>query len=289
MELVNQTIPAFPSSAMGLNANLEKNFSWMAFPGLIRALVMLQCVVFVVIVINPETAEYFVMTSEGIAKGEYWRLLSWVFFPFASPFGSPVLGAFFMFIVLNIAFLINDSLENAWGEVRTSFYLYATFICQTLALYLAAIGVLPQLDLTNKLFYLALFFAFATVLPNFEFLLFFVLPVKVWIFAALAALGIVFNSFTYGGHALAYTLSFLPYLVWAVPRVWNWRKYRGQLSARRAKFVSQARGAEATTVHRCKICERTEVSDPDLDFRVAADGNEYCLDHLDEQGKPRPQ
>ena len=58
---------------MGLNVNLEKNFSWLAFPGLIRAIVMLQCVVFFVILINPETASYFMVTPEGIANGQYWR------------------------------------------------------------------------------------------------------------------------------------------------------------------------------------------------------------------------
>ncbi len=288
MVLVNPPIPAFVSSAMGFNANLEKNFSWMAFPGLIRAIVMLQCVVFALILIEPKTYEYFIVTPSGIANGEYWRLLSWIFFPFVSPFGAtPVLGAFFMFIILRISFLFNDSLENAWGDVRTSFYLYATIICQALALYLAAIGVLPPFDLFNRVFYLAIFFAFATIFPHFEFLLFFVLPVQIWVFAVLAGLGIIYLSFISGGHALAYGLCFLPYLIWAIPRVWNWKRYQGKLAARRAKFVSQTKGAEAASVHRCAICERTEKSHPDLDFRVATDGEEYCLDHLDTQGNPR--
>ena len=288
MVLVNQLIPAFSSSAMGLNATLEKNFSWMAFPGLIRAIVMLQCVVFAVILIEPGTANYFVVTSKGIAAGEYWRLISWIFFPFVSPFGQPVLAAFFMFIVLRIAFLFSDSLENAWGEVRTSFYVYATLACQALAFYLAATGVLPFFDFSNKIFYLSLFFAFATLFPNFQFLLFFVLPVKIWIFAVVAAVGLVLASLSLPSLGLAYGLCFLPYLVWAAPRFWNWRKFQSQISARRAKFVSQSKGAQASTVHHCEICHRTEISDPELHFRVAADGEEYCLDHLDEQGNPRP-
>jgi hypothetical protein len=28
------------------------------------------------------------------------------------------------------------------------------------------------------------------------------------------------------------------------------------------------------------VCGRTEISDPELDFRMAADGEEYCEDHL---------
>ncbi len=33
-------------------------------------------------------------------------------------------------------------------------------------------------------------------------------------------------------------------------------------------------------LHHCKVCGRTEVTAPELEFRVAADGEEYCLTHL---------
>lgn len=33
-------------------------------------------------------------------------------------------------------------------------------------------------------------------------------------------------------------------------------------------------------LHACAICHRTEVSHPDLEFRVAGDGRDYCVDHL---------
>ena len=287
MVLVNQLICPFPSIDMGFNTALEKNFSWMAFPGLIRAIVMLQCVVFAVMLVKPETEGFFLVTPEGIADGEYWRLISWIFYPFVSPFGQPVFAAFFMFIVLRIAFLFNDSLENAWGETRTSFYVYGTLLCQSLALFLAAKGVLPYFAFDSQVLYLALFFAFATLFPQVEFLLFFILPVKVWVFAALAAAGILLTSLANPAFFLAYGLCFLPYLVWGIPRLWQWRKFKGQVNARRAKFVSQNKGAALSTVHQCVVCQRTEVSDPDLDFRVAANGEEYCLDHLDEEGNPR--
>lgn len=286
MVLVNQTIRAFLLSAMGLNANLEKNFSWMAFPGLIRAIVMLQCVVYVVVLLIPETLEYFVVTREGIANGEYWRLVSWVFCPFTIfSFGRSVLGAFFMFIILRISFLFSDSLENAWGEVRTSFYVYACLLCKALALYLGAIGILPQIDPQNYFFYLTIFFAFATIFPSFEFLLFFVLPVKIWILALISAAGLIFAGLSSGGHAIAYGISFFPYLVWATPRAWHWRRNQGQLAARRAKFTSQKKGAEAVTLHKCVVCGRTEVSNPELEFRVTPDEMEYCMDHLPEEYK----
>ena len=272
---------------MGLNVNLEKNFSWLAFPGLIRAIVMLQCVVFFVILINPETASYFMVTPEGIANGQYWRLISWIFYPFVDPnsYGS-LFSDFFMFIILRISFLFSDSLENSWGEIQASLYVYTTIICQALALYLSATGFLPPASLTNQMFYIALFFAFATLFPNVEFLLFFVLPVKVWIFAMISLATIVFSCLSFPPLFLTYGLAFFPYLVWAIPRLYHGRKYRNQLNARRVKFQSQSNDSRGRTLHRCVVCNRTELSDPQLDFRVAENGDEYCLDHLGDDGKP---
>ena len=272
---------------MGLNANLEKNFSWLAFPGLIRAIVMLQCVVFLVILVNKETASYFMVTRKGIADGEYWRLISWIFYPFIDPRSyGPVFSTFFMFIILRISFLFSDSLENAWGEVRTSFYVYGTIVCQALALFLSAISVFPPIFLENQIFYIALFFAFATLFPHVEFLMFFVLPVKVWIFAAITLATILFSCLALPALLPAYGLAFLPYMIWAAPRLWNWRKTQRRLNARRVKYQSQNRGSEAQTLHRCIVCGRTEISNPELDFRVAENGEEYCLDHLDDADKP---
>jgi hypothetical protein len=136
------------------------------------------------------------------------------------------------------------------------------------------------------MFYIALFFAFATLFPNVEFLLFFVLPVKVWIFAMISLATIVFSCLSFPPLLLTYGLAFFPYLVWAIPRLYHWSKYRNQLNARRVKFQSQSSDSQGQTLHRCVVCNRTELSDPQLDFRVAENGDEYCLDHLGDDGKP---
>jgi hypothetical protein len=48
--------------------------------------------------------------------------------------------------------------------------------------------------------------------------------------------------------------------------------------ARRRRF--QKALEPESTLHRCSLCGRTEVSDPDLEFRVSANGSEYCGEHL---------
>ena len=55
--------------------------------------------------------------------------------------------------------------------------------------------------------------------------------------------------------------------------------FRAETSQRRRKFEAAKRPAE-DAIHHCKVCGRTELTAPDLEFRVAGDGEEYCLEHL---------
>src|SRR5919204_181260 len=56
-------------------------------------------------------------------------------------------------------------------------------------------------------------------------------------------------------------------------------RHRGEVSARRKRYVRSSRD-EAEPLHKCAVCGATELSDPNLDFRVARDGEEYCMAHL---------
>jgi len=47
----------------------------------------------------------------------------------------------------------------------------------------------------------------------------------------------------------------------------------------------QSRSAD-DALHRCAVCGATELTDPNLDFRVARDGEEYCMAHLPKTQTP---
>jgi hypothetical protein len=59
-------------------------------------------------------------------------------------------------------------------------------------------------------------------------------------------------------------------------------RQRKEIAVRRQRFETQAR-PDDEPLHRCATCGATELTDPSLEFRVARDGEEYCLAHL-----PRP-
>ena len=55
---------------------------------------------------------------------------------------------------------------------------------------------------------------------------------------------------------------------------------------RREKFRRQVQEVEGEALHECVVCKRTDVTSPELEFRVARDGQEYCREHLPPRVEP---
>ena len=64
---------------------------------------------------------------------------------------------------------------------------------------------------------------------------------------------------------------------------------RSETQARRRKFEAKAKIQEDEPMHQCHICGKTELKSPDLEFRVARDGHEYCLEHIPKTPVPPHQ
>ena len=57
-------------------------------------------------------------------------------------------------------------------------------------------------------------------------------------------------------------------------------KERLKRGPRRRNFQKQMEERMADALHTCHVCGRTDAEHPALEFRVAADGEEYCNEHL---------
>ena len=272
MGLVNASLRPF-LHPVSLSNSLEPKFRWMAFPGLIRGIGIIHFFVFVLLIFNPETLNSFTFHEAKIAKGEYWRAISFIALPPILPGGMLLLSTLLMFFVMKITFLINDSLEHAWGEFRTSLYVYAVLACMIIANFWSG----PLFSGQGGLFlYEAIFIAFATIFPNIEFRLFLVVPVKIGILAIILAVITILQCFTGGLQVTAHILlTFFPYLVWAVPRFLKWYIMRGRTAARRNAFQRQALTA-GEAFHKCEQCGATDSSHPERDFRVTEEERELC-------------
>jgi hypothetical protein len=251
----------------------------LAFPGLIRGIVSIYALMFVLLLLQPKAMKVFIFDWERIQAGEYWRTVSFLAIPPIGPGAYPVMGAVFMFIAMMIGFLVNDSLERAWGVFRTSLYVYGTLACIVLATFLFQDRLFVHLS-GGALVCQAMFFPFATIFPRHEFRLFYILPLQAWILAAIAGIVLLLDAFSNVHYGLYIGLCFLPYLIWALPRILPWSKRRGQIAVRKAAFKSKLKPASAT-FHRCEACGATDASHPDRDFRVTEDHRELCDSCLD--------
>jgi len=116
-----------------------------------------------------------------VLEGEVWRLASFILVP---PTLAPI---WFLFYAL-VLFIYASGLQARWGPVRLIVYIlvgwFATVTASFVAFLLNPAYVLVQGFIAVET---TLLFAFATYYPNFEFRVFFILPVKVKWLAWLAA------------------------------------------------------------------------------------------------------
>jgi len=242
---------------------LERRVPWLGTPGVLRAVVILNALMFALLALDPDYADMLWLDPEKIRQGEIWRLVTYIFIPQTQ-------SLFWIFFVLLFMWFLANSLEEAWGPLRLNvFYLTGMIGCTVAAFFF---GGAPS----NTFLNLSLFFAFATLAPNYEIFLFFILRVKMkyvaWVFAGFLLLQMAAAPLA---DKAAMVASLANYLLFFGPGFVKGRIEAESTRVRRKKFT-----ATEEALHRCAKCDRTEQSHPDLEFRVSGDGEEYCAEHL---------
>jgi len=194
--------------------------------------------------------------------------------------------------------MIGNALENAWGAFRFNMYYLSGILFNVLAVIIIYIFTGYSVDLGLTYINRSMFFAFAALYPNIEFLLFFVIPIKVKYLALIYGAYILYDiyyeisrGYYFVGIAIAVALgNFLIYFL----STRNYRRispgeikrrtsFKRQVKSARGSNIVEFRGRKTITRHKCAICGRTELDDENLEFRFCSkcDGNyEYCSDHL---------
>lgn len=276
---------------------LERKFGRYAIPNLMYYIIILYGAGFVLNLLNPQFYyQYLSLNAEAILHGQVWRILTFIIQP-------PSKSLIFVVFALYLYYLIGRQLEMAWGAFRFNLYFFAGMLFHVIAAILAYL--LTGLSLPLDVWYLnlSLFFAFAALYPDVQFLLFFIIPVKVkwlaWLDGAYFIWAVV-QAFlpSYGGgvygiyykaNALAAAVSLLNFVIFFLGSR-NMKPYSPKQVKRKKEFykkVQQARRPdnvyENGARHKCAVCGRTELDDPNLEFRYCSkcSGNyEYCQDHL---------
>jgi membrane associated rhomboid family serine protease len=257
---------------MTLLDKIERRFGFLGIPGLTRIIVGLTALVWGLIWLNPDFRFALDLDPARIIHGEVWRLITYIFLP----------QTLSLWVILALWFLwfIGEGLERAWGAFRLTLYFLVGMIGTTAAAFFFGA------NFSNGMLIVSLFFAFARFYPEEVIYILFILPMKIkwlaWIMGAFLLFGFVVNGMSY---RMALVAAFANYLIFFGPEIIHEARHRTEVSVRRKRFESKSRG-EAESLHKCAICGATELTDPNLDFRVAGDGEEYCMAHLPKAASP---
>lgn len=227
----------------------------------------------------------------AILHGQVWRLITY-------PLTFDAGGLLFTAISLLCYYSIGRAMENIWGTLRFNlFYLTGIVMMDIFCLIFGGRADVYYLNMS-------LFLSYATLFPDAQFLLMFIIPVRAWIFALLDLIlvfyGLIAYPFPYNLFpvvALAnYFLFFGKDVLNVIPLSWraNARRLFRKTSRKSKKakpIVFPSAGSyEATTAsvqapytHRCTVCGRTDVSNPELEFRYCSKCKGYhcyCQDHI---------
>ncbi len=242
-------------------------------------------------IIDKTDTLYYVLcfSREAILHGQVWRLIT---YPLTFSGGNILITA----IALLCYYSLGRAMENLWGTLRFNLFYFTGVVLMDV--YCLIFGGMADVTYLN----MSLFLAYATLYPDAQFLFLYIIPVKARIFAlidlVLVLYNLLFYPFPYNLFpvvALAnYFLFFGKDVLNVLPVSWraNTRRLFKKKPAKKTGTIPfptagsyQASTAKPTApyTHRCSVCGRTDVSDPDLEFRYCSRCNGYhcyCQDHI---------
>ena len=261
-----------------------------AIPNLMKYIVFGTAIVWVLDLLFGGMASYWLAFVPGaIFQGQVWRLITFVFVP-AYP------DLLYLTLSLFMYYFLGTQLEQIWGSTRFTVYyllgLIMTVLCG-LALGFSPLRSYAVVDMSYV--NLSLFLAFATLFPDMQFRIYFIIPIRgKWlalVYVILIGLD-VFKYISLGHYLLALTpiVSLLNWLLFFWEDLFR-RKNPTPMQVRRAptkkpvdlhaaqKQVQEQKGY----LHKCAICGITDAMDRTMEFRYCSkcEGYHcYCANHI---------
>lgn len=267
---------------------LERKIGRHAIPNLIIWLLTGYAIGYTLMYIAPDIFYYMTLEPHYILQGQVWRLFTWVLMP---P-GSSLL---FAVIMMLFYFQLGQSLERTWGAFRFNVYIFGGILFTVIGAFILygifyLIYGVPVTGMggyfSTNYINMTIFLAYAVCYPEMQVLLYFIIPIKMKWLAAVYAVMIALEMVQTGwAGRVAILMSVLNFLVFYLSTR-DYRRVSPKEIHRRQAFKAQMRQSArrpGVTKHKCAICGRTELDDPNLEFRFCSkcEGNyEYCQEHL---------
>ncbi len=243
----------------------------------------------------------------SILQGQVWRLFTYVF----TQTSDSLLGLVFLYFF----YMLGRQVELSMGTLKFNLFYFsgvilmdvfamifspvipAELVSQSQADYLMA--TLPMYANMAYYLHLSLLLIFATTYPDSQFVIFFVIPIKAWVMGLVYLVLVAAEIFNLSYPALYFPHNLFPlvalgnYLLFAgkdvknlLPPTWRIRRKKQKFSKPNPGQPIPFRNAKSERPaynHRCTICGRTDVTNPELEFRYCSRCQGYycyCEDHI---------
>lgn len=286
--------------------NLRRRFDRFCFqnrdkgiPNLILYIGIGSVIVYLISMITSSADIYGILcfNRTAILQGQIWRLFTYAFTYRSTLFGGA--GDFlFTLFALYCFFTFGRFAESSMGTLKLNIYFFTGIILQ---------DIFCMITGTSAAIYplkLSIFLVFATQCPNSNIHLYGIIPIRTWVWVL-----INFGLTAYEVFALR---AFFPHNLFPLIAIINfflffgrdfikifpmsWRVNAGRLFKKKpgkktgavpfptaGSYQATATKPSAPYTHRCTVCGRTDVSNPELEFRYCSRCQGYycyCEEHI---------
>ena len=292
--------------------NLRKRFDLFCFkrrswgiPNLMLYVVLGSALVSILTMATRNTVlfQWLCFDKASILKGQVWRLFTYVLTDRAG-------GDFLSLIFLYFFYMLGRHVENSMGTLRFNLFYFsgvllmdafAMIFCPTDTIfYPHYLGLYSQMGFY---LHLSLLLMFAASNPDAHFLMLFIIPIKAWIMSLIYLTLVLINVLDYVRAGFLFPNYLFPlvgianFLLFAgkdvfnvLPPAWRpsgFRRVKKNKPPKQPDPIPFTRKEQppkqAAYTHRCTVCGRTDVSNPELEFRYCSRCNGYycyCEDHI---------
>jgi hypothetical protein len=227
-----------------------------------------------------------------ILSGEVWRLVTWIFIPVQG-------NILWVAVALYFYYFVGSTLEREWGAGRFTIYYIFGILLNIVYGFVMWFAFRIPMFLTPIYLNLSMFFAFATLFPEVQIRLLFIIPIKVkWmglVNAGFFLISIVQGLLTPVIPAQRIALALLPvvailnfFLMCGEELLAHIRPLKMRRSPQVVNFKKASRQvkrdmADKPYRHKCAVCGKTDTEYPGLEFRYCSKCEGYhcfCIDHI---------
>ena len=254
--------------SMSIIDRLEKKFARYIPENITMILLVGQVLSYVLVYTNPRFYQYFILIGERLYSGEIWRLVSF-------PFGPVSESLIFVFFAWYFFYMLGSLLESKWGSFRYLVFLFIAYVGNILFAL-----IFPYTPVRNTYMFTSLFLAFTHLYPNFQLLLFFIIPMKVKWLGYLAWVGLLFTVlFANAPEKILVVVSVANFFMFFLSDI----IYAGKVIFRGLTGASIKGVTKGKALHICAVCGKNEVDNPDMEIRYCKacfPETCYCGEHI---------